>query len=111
MIEITALAPITLAPGRYRLSDSQAFARKHRITKVLDDDGNPIKGLFETPEEGRGLTFKAGETFGFDGEIHKAIAAKVEVAAAADSVEIPAAEPKREPAKAATTTRRAGRRS
>lgn len=60
----TTTEPVTLTGGILELDADQARRRLHNLRK-LDD------GRFEIV---RAVNFKAGETFGFDGDVPKAVA-------------------------------------
>lgn len=65
MKSVVAVAAITLASGRLKLSDAQASSRKHSLKAIKADSG-----IYEIKFP---VQFKAGERFGYDGEIPKSM--------------------------------------
>lgn len=72
MIEYRAEQAVTIPAGRLRLTPAQALARAHLVREVA-------RGMYELDGP---VQFKAGEVFGFEGELPKAMAAAVEPAKA-----------------------------
>lgn len=64
MIIYTTTEPVTLTGGILELDSDQVRRRVHYLKKLED-------GRFEIVNP---INFKAGETFGFDGDVPKAIA-------------------------------------
>lgn len=68
MKSVVAAAAITLASGRLELTAAQATSRKHSLKKIkVNKEGD---GLFEIQVP---VQFKAGEKFGYDGEVPKSM--------------------------------------
>lgn len=68
-----AIAPVSLHGGKVRLTEAQAKPRRKNLVAELSAD----PGTFAVVGE---IHFKAGEEFGYDGELSKGILAVVESA-------------------------------
>ncbi|WP_396957737.1 hypothetical protein [Nitrosomonas sp.] len=73
MEQYTATRPVTLQSGVLGLTEQQAVARLHNLDR-LDD------GKFRIVEP---VQFKAGESFAYDGDLPKSLAARIETKAPA----------------------------
>lgn len=71
--------PISLLSGKIRLSDDQANARSDQLSKIVDD-------VYWISSK---IEFKAGEIFGYDGDLPKTLAASVDEIISGDSDDQP----------------------
>lgn len=84
MNEYIATSTVTLGAGaRVRLSAEQADVRMHCLARVGKGKGG---GIFDVQQP---IQLKAGETFGCDGDLPKALAEAVKVAPASASSPAP----------------------
>jgi hypothetical protein len=67
MKSVAAAAAITLASGRLELTAAQASSRKHSLKLVKETKSG---GIYEIAFP---VQFKAGEKFGYDGEVPKSM--------------------------------------
>jgi len=75
MEQYTATRPITLQFGVLGLTAQQATARAHNLDELND-------GRFRIVQP---VQFKAGELFGYDGDLPKSLAARIETKAPASA--------------------------